>query len=175
MEARVDAIEAILGRRSIRKYEDRAVEPEKIDTLVRAGLAAPSAGNQQSWRFVVVTDRAQLDLLSVATPYSGMLAHAPLAIVVCGDTTSVKYPEPYWVEDCSAAMQNILVAARALGLGACWLGYHPREDRKEEARRILGLPDGIDTLGVASIGYPAEERSPSGREAADFVRYDRWG
>jgi nitroreductase len=170
----VDAIEAILGRRSIRKYEDRVVEPEKIDTLVRAGLAAPSAGNQQSWRFVVVTDRAQLDRLSVATPYSGMLAHAPLAIVVCGDTTSVKYPEPYWVEDCSAAMQNILVAARALGLGACWLGYHPREDRKEEARRILGLPEGVDTLGVASIGYPAEERSPSGREIADYVRYDRW-
>jgi len=174
MEARVEAIEAILGRRSIRTYEDRAVEPEKIDTLVRAGMAAPSAGNQQSWRFIVVTDRAQLDRLAVATPYSGMLAHAPLAIVVCGDTTSTKYPEPYWVEDCSAAMQNMLIAARALGLGACWLGYHPRQERKDEARRILGIPDNLDTLGVASIGYPAEEKPPSHRDVGDYVRFDRW-
>jgi len=171
----VDAIEAILGRRSIRAYEDRAVEPEKIDTLLRAGMAAPSAGNQQSWRFIVVTDRAQLDRLAVATPYSGMLAHAPLAIVVCGDTTSTKYPEAYWVEDCSAAMQNILIAARALGLGACWLGYHPRQERKDEARRIVGIPDNLDTLGIVSIGYPAEEKPPSHRYVADYVRFDHWG
>ncbi len=171
----MEAIEAILGRRSIRNYQDRAVEPEKIEVLLRAGMAAPSAGNQQSWRFVVVTDRDQLDRLAVATPYSGMLAHAPLAIAVCGDTTSKKYPEDYWVEDCAAAMQNVLVAARALGLGACWLGYHPRQERKDEARRILGLPKNLDTLGVASIGYPSEEKPPSDRYVDDYVRFDRWG
>jgi nitroreductase len=170
----VDAIEAIMGRRSIRRYEDRPVEPEKVETLLRAAMAAPSAGNQQSWRFVVVTDRTRLDRLAEATPYSGMLKHAPLAIVVCGDTTSEKYPEDYWVEDASAAMENLLVAAHAVGLGACWLGYHPRQDRKDNAREILGIPEGVDTLGVASIGYPAEEKPPADRYNEDHVHRERW-
>jgi nitroreductase len=170
----VDAMEAILGRRSIRRYEEREVEPEKVEQLLRAAMAAPSAGNQQSWRFVVVTDRGQLDRLAAATEYSGMLKRAPLAIVVCGDTTSEKYPEDYWVEDCSAAMENLLVAAHAIGLGACWLGYHPRGERKARAREILGLPEGIDTLGVASIGYPAEGKPPGERYRTDFVHQDRW-
>jgi nitroreductase len=170
----VDAIEAIMGRRSIRRYEDRPVEPQAIEVLLRAAMAAPSAGNQQSWRFVVVTDRAQLDLLAEATQYSGMLKHAPLAIVVCGDSTSEKYPEDYWVEDTSAAMENMLVAAHAIGLGGCWLGYHPRRDRKDRAREILGLPDEIDTLGVASIGYPAESKPPADRYNEEYVHHDRW-
>jgi nitroreductase len=170
----MEALEAIASRRSIRAYEDRPVEPEQIETLLRAAMAAPSAGNQQSWRFVVVTDREQLDRLAVATPYSKMLAHAPLAIAVCGDLTSERYPEDYWVEDCSAAMQNLLLAAHAIGLGAVWLGYHPRQDRKDNAREILGLPDTIDTLGVASIGYPAEEKPPAARFDPGFVHYDRW-
>lgn len=170
----MDAIDAIMGRRSIRRYEDRPVEPEHIEVLLRAAMAAPSAGNQQSWRFVVVTDRAQLGLLAKATPYSGMLDGAPLAIVVCGDTTSQKYPEDYWVEDTSAAMENLLLAAHATGLGACWLGYHPRADRKDRAREILGLPDGVDTLGVASIGYPAETKPLGDRYEDGFVHHDRW-
>jgi len=170
----MDAIEAIMGRRSIRRYEPRTVEPEKIEVLLRAAMAAPSAGNQQSWRFVVVTDREQLDLLSEATQYSGMLKGAPLAIAVCGDTTSRKYPEDYWVEDTSAAMENLLVAAHAIGLGACWLGYHPRQDRKERAREILGLPVEVDVMGVASIGYPSEEKPPAGRYNPEFVHHDRW-
>ena len=170
----VDAIDAIMGRRSIRRYEDRPVEPERIETLLRAAMAAPSAGNEQSWRFVVVTDRAQLDLLADATPFSGMLKRAPLAIVVCGDTTSRKYPEDYWVEDASAAMENLLLAAHATGLGACWLGYHPRTDRKDRAREILGLPDSVDTLCVASIGYPAEAKPPGDRYDPGFVHHDRW-
>lgn len=170
----MEALEAILSRRSIRSYEDRPVEAEKIETLLRAAMAAPSAGNQQSWRFVVVTDRAQLDRLATATPYSGMLAHAPLAIVVCGDHTSEKYPEDYWVQDCSAAMENLLVAANAVGLGACWLGYHPRQDRKDNAREILGLPPETDTLGVASVGYPAEEKPPADRYDPGRVHHDRW-
>lgn len=170
----MDAIDAILGRRSIRRYEDRLVEPEKVEVLLRAAMAGPSAGNQQSWRFVVVTDRGQLDLLAEATPYSGMLKGAPLAIVVCGDTTSRKYPEDYWVEDTSAAMENLLVAAHAIGLGACWLGYHPRQDRKDNAREILELPENIDTLGVASIGYPVEEKPPADRYDPGYVHHDRW-
>jgi nitroreductase len=170
----MEALEALLGRRSIRAYQDRPVEPETVEMLLRAAMAAPSAGNQQSWRFVVVTDRAQLDRLAHATPYSGMLVQAPLAIAVCGDHTSERYPEDYWVEDCSAAMENLLVAAHALGLGACWLGYHPRQDRKDNARELLGLPDEIDTLGVASIGHPMETKQPADRYRPDYVHRDRW-
>jgi nitroreductase len=170
----MDAIEALLGRRSVRKYQDRPVEPEKVDVLLRAAMAAPSAGNEQPWRFVVVTDRGQLDRLSTATEYSGMLAAAPLAVVVCGDTAARRYPEDYWIQDCSAAMENLLVAAHATGLGACWLGYHPRSDRTENARAILGLPSEVEVLGVASVGYPTEAKPPSERFDPAFVHHDRW-
>lgn len=170
----MEAMDAIMGRRSIRRYQDRPVDPDKIEVLLRAAMAAPSAGNEQPWRFVVVTDRGQLDLLSEATEYSRMLKGAPLAIVVCGDTTSRKYPEDYWIEDTSAAMENLLVAAHATGLGACWLGYHPRQDRKMRGRAILGLPEHVEVMGVASIGYPAEEKPPAERYDPEFVHRDRW-
>lgn len=170
----MDALEALRSRRSIRKYSESPVEPDKIETLLRAAMAAPSAGNEQSWRFVVVTAREQLDRLAEATPYSGMLRGAPLAIVVCGDRTSARYPEEYWVQDCAAAMENMLIAAHAIGLGACWLGYHPRGDRKDRAREILGLPEEVDTLGVASIGYPAERKPPAERYQPGLVHRDRW-
>lgn len=163
-----------MTRRSIRRYVDRPVGDEHIETLLRAAMAAPSAGNQQSWRFVVVTDRATLDALAEASPYTGMLREAPLAIAVCGDTTSEKYPEDYWVEDTSAAMENLLLAAHATGLGACWLGFHPRVDRKAHARALLGLPDGVEVMGVASIGHPAETKPPADRYDPSLVHRDRW-
>ncbi len=169
----MDAIDAIMGRRSIRHYTDEPVAREQIDTLLRAAMAAPSAGNQQRWRFVVVTDRERLDRLSGATPYSGMLRGAPLAIAVCADTTEEKHAG-YWVQDCSAAMENLLLAAHAIGLGACWLGYHPRDEREASGRELLGLPDHVRVLGVASVGHPAEGKPPSDRYDESFVHMDRW-
>lgn len=169
----MDAMQAIMSRRSIRKYEDRPVEPAAIETLLRAAMAAPSAGNQQTWRFIVVTDRARLDRLAVTSPYAGMLATAPLAIVVVGDTRNEKHPD-YWVEDCSAAMENLLLAAHATGLGAVWLGYHPNADRKDNLRVEFELPEAIEPLGIASIGYPAEVKPPADRFEPSFVHENAW-
>ena len=120
----MDAMTTIMTRRSIRAYEAEPVSPELVETLLRAAMAAPSAGNQQPWRFVVIAERATLDRLAATSPYAGPLLRASLAVVVCGETLGERHPG-YWVEDCSAAMENLLLAAHALGLGAVWLGYHP--------------------------------------------------
>jgi len=169
----MDALTTIMSRRSIRSYDDRPVEPGLVEGLLRAAMAAPSAGNQQPWRFVVVTGRETLDRLSTTSPYAGMLASAPLAVVVCGDTIGERHPG-YWVEDCSAAMENLLLAAHALGLGAVWLGYHPDAERVERARDVLGIPETLVVLGIASIGYPAEERPPVDRYREEYVHRERW-
>lgn len=168
-----EALNAIMSRRSIRSYEQRTVEPEQIETLLRAAMAAPSAGNQQPWRFVVVTLREQLDALAKTSPYAGMLERSPLAIVVCGETTGEKHPG-YWVEDCSAAMENLLLAAHAIGLGGVWLGFYPDEVRDSAASGLLRLPPTFHVLGVASIGFPAEEKPPAERYDASFVRFESW-
>jgi nitroreductase len=169
----MDAMKTIMTRRSIRTYEAEPVGPESVEVLLRAAMAAPSAGNQQPWRFVVVTDRAMLDRLSATSPYAGPLLRAPLAVVVCGETAGERHPG-YWVEDCSAAMENLLLAAHASGLGAVWLGYHPNAERVELARDVLGLPESIVPLGIAAIGHPAEEREPIDRYREDFVHHEVW-
>jgi nitroreductase len=170
----MDALTAIMTRRSIRKYQERPVEPETIETLLRAAMAAPSAGNQQSWRFVVVQDRDRLDSMATTSPYAGLLERAPLAIAVSGETIGEKHPG-YWVEDCSAAIENMLIAANALGLGAVWLGYHPNQDRKDALAELLDLPPSFEVLGVVAVGYPAEEKAPADRFNPDFVSHESWG
>ena len=168
-----EALNAIMSRRSIRKYEQRVVEPDQIEVLLRAAVAAPSAGNQQPWRFVVVTRRERLDALSKTSKYAGLLERSPLAIVVCGKTTGEKHPG-YCVEDCSAAMENLLLAAHAIGLGGVWLGYYPNEERETAASDLLKLPTTFHVLGIASIGFPAEEKPPSERYDPAFVRFESW-
>lgn len=169
----MDAISAIMTRRSIRTYEAGPVGPEQVETLLRAAMAAPSAGNQQPWRFVVVTERTVLDRLAETSPYAGPLHRAPLAVVVCGETIGERHPG-YWVEDCSAAMENLLLAAHALGLGAVWLGYHPDAGRVELVRDVLGLPDSVVPLGIASVGHPAEERPLVDRYREELVHRESW-
>lgn len=121
----MDALEAIFTRRSIRKFTDAPVSPEDVRTLLEAAMSAPTAAGVQPWRFIVLTDRAVLDAVPSVHRAANMIRQAPLAILVCGDTTSEQYGG-YWVQDCSAVMQNILLAARALGLGSCWCGIHSR-------------------------------------------------
>ncbi len=169
----MDCIEALTGRRSIRTYTDEPVTDEELDILLRAAMAAPSAGNQQSWRFIVVRDEAQRVALSDATPYAGMLARAPVGIVVCGDTREPKHPG-YWVQDCSAAIQNLLVAAHAIGLGAVWIGCHPVAERSENVRRICGVPEGIEPMSMIALGHPAEHKPPAERFEPDYVHQERW-
>ncbi|WP_300526491.1 nitroreductase family protein [Aminiphilus sp.] len=154
------AVAAILGRRSIRKYTSQPVEREKIDLLLECACAAPTAAGSRPWHFVVVDDRAKLDALAGAHPYGKMLFRAPLAVVVCGDPDKNEFARVYWEEDCSAAMENILVAARALDLGSVWLGVHHSPEREQALRLILGIPGAVSVLGVAVLGYPDEVKEP---------------
>jgi nitroreductase len=169
----MNCLDALMSRRSIRHYTDEPVTDEQVDVLLKAAMAAPSAGNQQPWRFIVVRDRERLQRMSEATPYSGMLARAPLGIIVAGDTRDEKHPG-YWVQDCSAAVQNLLVAAQAIGLGAVWIGVHPNAEREDNVRAISDVPEGIVPLAMISIGHPAEEKPPSERFREDFVHKERW-
>ena len=167
----MDTLQAILSRRSIRKYTPQAPSAETINTLLEAAMAAPSANNAQPWHFVVVTERAQLAALAAVLPYGQMLKQAPLAIAVCAE---VARDERYWVQDCSAAAENILVAAHSLGLGGVWLGTYPREERVAGVVQTLGLPEGVLPLSVLSLGYPAEERAAPNRYDQTRVHNDRW-
>ena len=143
-------LENIAERKSVRSYQDKNVEEEKIEAMVKAGMAAPSGMDRRPWEFVVVTERAILDSMATKLPYAKMLAKAPLAIVVCGDSTR----SSYWYVDCSAATQNVLLAAEALGLGAVWTAAYPYEDRIDAVRQYTGLPENIVPLCVIPIGYP---------------------
>ena len=163
----------VLSRRSIRKYTKEDVPDVLVERLLRAAMNAPSAGNQQPWRFVVVRDRAVLDQIPEVHPYSSMITHAPLAIVVCGDPRSIKWPQ-MWDQDCAAATENLLVEAQLLGLGAVWLGVHPLQERIEGLQRLLGMPAEIVPFAVVPVGFPAEKKPPADRYDAGRVHKDQW-
>ena len=140
---------------------------------MKAAMSAPSASNEQPWRCVVITERSILEDIPSFHPYSHMLMEAPLAIVVCGDP-NLEISEGCWVQDCSAATQNILIAAQAKGLGAVWLGVYPKEKRVMGIRRLLGLPEHIIPLCIVSIGYPAEIKPPANRYDVSRVHNNKW-
>ncbi|PKQ37561.1 MAG: nitroreductase family protein [Actinobacteria bacterium HGW-Actinobacteria-1] len=169
----MELLDAIMTRRSIRKYTAEPVSTETIETILRAAMAAPSAGNQQPWRFVVLTERAQLDAAATTTPYGAMLREAPLAIVVCGDLANLKH-DMMWQQDCGAAVENALLAAHGLGLGAVWLGYWPKMERVTPLKEVLGMPDGVEPFAVLAIGHPAETKPAADRYDAAKVRSERW-
>jgi nitroreductase len=169
----METIDAIMTRRSIRKYTDRAVPDELVSQLLKAAMAAPSAGNEQAWQFIVIRDRALLDAIPKFHPYSAMLKYASMAVLVCGDLTLEKY-KGFWVQDCSAATQNLLLAATAKGLGAVWTGVYPLEDRVAGMRKLLNLPEHVIPLSLVPIGYPAEQPGRAERFNAVRVHKDRW-
>ncbi len=169
----MNAIETILTRRSIRKFLDRKVSVEDVQTLLRAGMFAPSANNEQPWRFVVIDERDLLDKIPEFHPWSKMLLEAPLAILVCAFVPVGKKFD-MWVQDCSAATQNILLAAHHLGLGGVWLAVHPREERITGARALCGLPDEIYPFSIIALGYPAEHPQAVDRFDPDKVHYNHW-
>jgi nitroreductase len=164
-------VQTIFARRSIRKYTDEPVGEEDVKTLLEAAMAAPSASNRKPWRFVVVTKRQTLDALAEAHPHGKMLFEATLCISVCGDLAEM---ERYWVQDCSAATENLLLAATALGLGAVWLGVYPKEDRVAAVRGVLDLPKTITPLNLVSIGHPAEEKEARTQYDEARVHRERW-
>lgn len=166
-------MEEIFKRRSIRKYKNKEVETEKIEKLLKAAAAAPSAGNEQPWHFVVIKDRDSLNYLSEAHPYAKMLKKAPLAIAVCADLNKQRH-QGFWVQDCAAATQNILLEAISLDLGAVWIGAYPIEDREQVISNHLETPENIKVVSLISLGYPAEEKGETDRLTDDMVHYEKW-
>ena len=166
-------MKAILTRRSIRKYKPQAVPDEIITELLTAAMSAPSAGNEQPWEFVVINDRKLLDRIPEFHPYATMLKEAPVAILVCGDLKREKH-KGYWVQDCSAATENILIAVNEKKLGAVWLGIYPREERVAGLRKLLGIPENIVPFSLIAIGYPAEVKEPADRFDPVRVHQNRW-
>jgi nitroreductase len=169
----VDALDAILSRRSIRRYTPQPVPAGVMEELLRAAMSAPSAGNEQPWHFVVIQDRRMLDEFPRFHPYAEMLKEASVAILVCGDLRLETYRD-HWVQDCSAATQNLLLAAHAKGLGAVWVGIHPTEDRVGRTRKLLGLPSHVVPLCLVPLGYPAERIPRAERYDPSRVHADRW-
>lgn len=164
---------AIFRRRSIRRYTQQEVSDTLIKTLLEAGMSAPSAGNQRPWQFVVIKDEAMLQKLSEASPYAKMIPNAAVAILVCGDSEREVH-QGFWVQDCSAATENILIEAEDNGLGAVWIGMYPREERVEFLRDILNIPEHIVPFALLSIGYPAETKDTSNRYDESRVHYEQW-
>ena len=159
----------IFERVSIRKYTDRAVEDEKILAILRAAMAAPSAGNQQPWEFYVVRDRSKLEELSRVSPYAGCAKAAPVAIVSA-------YREKLWAPayaqiDMSIAMENLWLACGEQGLGGVWLGIAPVEERMRAVEDIVGIPEGLRAFAVFPLGYPAEERKQQDRFDESRIHY----
>lgn len=166
-----DSISWIFSRRSIRKFYSNPVEDEKIDLILKAAMAAPSASNRKPWHFIVVRDREILNEIACRHPYARMCYEATLAIVVCADPA---ISEKYWVQDCSASTENILLAGTALGLGTVWLGVHPQPERKEKLNSLFSIPENIEILSVVALGYPAETKPPRTQFNSLRVHREHW-
>lgn len=173
---RSPALELILGRRSIRVYRPGEIDEPTIQTLLEAAMAAPSAVAKDPWRFVVVRSRATLTAMTQILPNGQMLATAAVGIVVCGEIEAAHDRQlSYLLQDCAAGIENLLLAAHGLGLGACWLGIHPREQRVEKIASLLGIPAGIIPVAAIALGWPGETKEPRTRFHAARVHRERWG
>lgn len=163
----------IFQRRSIRKYTPERIPDDAVRSILAAGMNAPSAGNQQPWQFIIVTDRQRIDGLSHVSPHSNMLRDAPAAIVVCGDL-SVETHKGFWVQDCAAATENMLLQITELRLGAVWIGVYPRDDRVDFIRRMFQLPEHIVPFAIVSMGHPAESKPAVDRYREERVHRETW-
>ena len=176
MSATTDSdLDFIFGRRSIRVYSPGDVSEAALTKLLEAAMAAPSAMTRDPWRFVVVRDKRMLARLAALHPGAALLAAAAAAIVVCGDLEAAFEQQiSYLLQDCSAAIENLLLAAHAQGLGACWVGIHPGEGLIKRVREYLSLPGSIVPVAVVSLGHPGEQLPPRTRYTPDYVRREKW-
>lgn len=169
----MDAIEAIMTRCSIRKYTGEKLTDAQWDTVLRAGFAAPTAHNLRPWHFIRITDEALLTRIAAVHPYAKMAPQAGGAVLVCGDR-SIQAQEGFLVEDCSAAIQNMLVAANALGLGAVWCGVHPVQELVEAMEKLLELPEHILPVGLVVLGGKAGSRRHFDKYDPARIHVDGW-
>lgn len=187
-ESAPSALDVIMSRTSIRSFTGEPVSKDQLETILKAGMAAPTAMNGQPWRFVVVTDKDKDKMASVfgAGPRSEMFSTAGAVIVVCGQTTSMgrpfgqpdgpeqEMPNMFWFEDCSAAAENILLAVKALGLGAVWTAGYPAEERIAPIAAALGLPSNVKPLCIIPVGVPAEDPAPKDKWNPDNIHWEQW-
>ncbi len=165
----------IFARRSVRAYEARELPPEMVGDLLEAAMAAPSACAKDPWRFIVVRERKLLAALAEGLPNGKLLAAAGVGIVVCGDLEAAHGGElSYLLQDCAAAIENLLLAATALGVGGCWLGVHPRQERVAHLRALLQIPDSVLPVSVVALGWPAESKPARTRFNADYIHEEAW-
>ena len=169
----MDAMTAIRTRRSVRSFTNEDVTDAEVKELLGAAMSAPSAGNEQPWEFVVIRDKQLLGEVGKFSKYAGYAKKAPVCVLVCGNLDYDKY-DGFWVQDVSAATQNILLAAHAMGLGAVWTGAYPEKERVNGFRKLLGIPSKIVPLSLVVIGHPKKQPSPVQRFKDDRVHYDGW-
>ena len=185
-ECAPSALDVIMARTSIRSFTGEPVAKEQLETLLKAGMAAPTAMNVQPWRFVVVTDKDKIASVFGAGPRSEMFTTAGAVIVVCGQTTfmmkpfgqpdapATEQPNIFWYEDCSAAAENILLAATAQGLGAVWTAGYPAEERIAPIAAALGIPADVVPLCIIPVGIPAETPAPKDKWKPENIHWEQW-
>lgn len=167
----------ILSRKSVRAYTDQPVSCAQIDTLLRAAMAAPTGRDMRPWKFIVIDDKEMLKTLAEQLPYAKMLPEAQAAVLVCGDlsvTDDKGNPSGNWMFDCSAATENLLLAAESMGLGAVWTAVYPYDERLRPVTEVMQLPDYIVPLNVIPIGYPKGNPQPKNKYDADNIHYNGW-
>lgn len=169
----METLDAIKTRRSIRKYKSEQIPVKTIQTLLEAAMQAPSAGNEQPWHFIVIIEKELLGEIAKFNPYADMAGNAAFAILVCGDVNQEKY-DNFWIQDCAAATQNLLLAAHDLGLGAVWTAVYPMGDRAEKYSSFFKLPSNIIPLALVPVGYPDQVRGTENRFKEDRIHFNRW-
>jgi nitroreductase len=169
----MNILEAILSRRSVRKYNNQPVPFEELTDLVRYAMYAPSAVNKQPWHFIIIEDRDVLNAIMEFHPHANMLAQAAAAVLVCGDDQLAHTPA-YWPVDCAAATQNFLLAAHGKGLGAVWLGIYPREERIAAMKTLMDLPDHVHPFSLISLGHTSEQPRIANRFKPERIHRNKW-
>jgi nitroreductase len=164
-------MDLMISRRSIRKYTSEPIAEGKILQIVKAGMYAPTARNEQPWHFVLINERSIMKEIVNFHPHATMLEHASWAIFVCADLRLEKSPG-YWMVDCASATQNLLLAAHSLGIGSVWLGIYPREERMNGMKNLFKLPDYIMPFSLVSLGYPAETKETPDRFNSARIHYN---
>lgn len=169
----MDGMNALLTRRSIRVFSPEPVDLEAVRHMLEAAMYAPSAGDQEPWRFVVIQDTETLKAIALDHPYASALDSAPMAILVCAATRDLPHAD-FWSVDCAAATQNLMLAAHMQGLGTVWIGLHPRRERMSVLSRILHLPDDVEPFALVPVGHPLEKPAQPDRYHPEWIRSETW-
>jgi nitroreductase len=169
----MDVIEAILSRRCIRRFTGEPISEKDLETVLRAGFQAPSAHNTQPWEFIIIKDKSKFERIAKVHPYAKMLPQAEVCIIVCGDSNK-QSTTGFLVEDCSASLQNILLAAHGIGLGAVWCGLYPVTHLTKAIAEVCLLPDNIIPIGMVVLGHKGEDRKQEDRFKTEKLHYENW-